>query len=233
MIAQRESFRKTGDGIYRCTSLERFTWLDHGFSTRRSVALPHSITTLRQIHSDLVRNAHVLADRAMEGDSLISNEPGKVIGVRTADCVPILLVDAETRSVAAIHAGWRGTAANIAGRTIEHMGHVFQTNPLHIFAAIGPAIGSCCYEVGFDVAEQFRGILPELAVDGKNRVMLDLPEANRRLLLSAGVPCTQVYPSELCTFCNSDDFFSYRREQANPGRLISFVSTGSDHSFVR
>jgi YfiH family protein len=164
----------------------------------------------------------------MEGDSLISNERGKVIGVRTADCVPILLVDAETRSVAAIHAGWRGTAANIVGRTVEHMAHAFQTNPLHIFAAIGPAIGGCCYEVGFDVAAQFNGILPEVAPDGQKRVRLDLAEANRRLLLSAGVPYAQVYPSRFCTFCNSDDFFSYRREQANPGRMISFISIRAD-----
>jgi YfiH family protein len=226
--AERGPFQRTGDGIYRCTRLEQFKWLDHGFSTRRSVALPYSITTLRQIHSDLVRNARGLADRSMEGDSLISNEPGKVIGVRTADCVPILLVDAETRSVAAIHAGWRGTAANIVVRTVEHMANAFQTNPLHIFAAIGPAIGGCCYEVGLDVAAQFKRTFPELATDGQKRLMLDLPEANRRLLLSAGVPRTQVYPSKLCTFCNSDDFFSYRREQANPGRMISFISIRND-----
>lgn len=220
-------FEKTSGGTYRCKPFDRFTWLDHGFSTRKSVALPAQVITLRQIHSDLVRNASGVVDRALEGDSIISNEPGKVIGVRTADCVPILLVDAKTRSVAAIHAGWRGTAANIAARTVEHMADAFRTNPLDLFAAIGPAIGSCCYQVGFEVAAQFKGTFPELAIAGENRVMLNLPEANRRLLLSAGIPSTQVYSSDLCTFCNSDDFFSYRRDQADPGRMISFISSRS------
>jgi polyphenol oxidase len=224
---RQAQFQKASDGTYRCTPFEQFTWLDHGFSTRNSVALPGSITTLKQIHSDLVRNARGLQTRSAEGDSLICDEPGKVIGVRTADCVPILLVDANHRAVAAIHAGWRGTTANIVARTIEHMADDFQTNPSDIFAAIGPAIEPSCYQVGFEVAEQFLTILPELADNGKNRAMLDLWEANCRLLIAAGVPSIQVHSSELCTFCNPDDFFSYRRDRTEPGRMISFISNKS------
>lgn len=221
---QPGSFHKGRGGIYRCVPFEQFKWLDHGFSTRGSTGLPAPITTLKQIHSGLVRDARDLGDRCAEGDALVSNGAGKSIGIRTADCVPILLVDARLRAVAAIHAGWRGTSANIVGRTVERLIELFRTNPDDVYAAIGPAIGACCYQVAHDVAVQFTNVLPGLVGDGEGRVLLDLPEVNRRLLLAAGVPGAQIYGSGLCTFCNFDDFFSYRRDRAEPGRMISFVS---------
>lgn len=217
-------FRKTGQGIYRCAPLEEFIWLDHGFATRQTSQALRPVTTLRQIHSALVRDARGLQDRCLDGDALISDEPGTAIGIRTADCVPILLVDAATRTVAAVHSGWRGTAERIVQRTLERMSDLFKTNPQDIQAAIGPAIGACCYEVGSEVAARFRDLFPELLLDGQDRTMLDLPEANRRLLLEAGVPEIQVYNSELCTFCNSEEFFSYRRDPEDPGRMLSFVA---------
>jgi polyphenol oxidase len=216
-------FRKNDNGIYRCVPFEEFTWLDHGFSTRHTTHALRPITTLRQIHSALVRDARGLADRCLEGDALVSDEPGTAIGIRTADCVPILLVDTATRAVAAVHAGWRGTAAKIIHRALETMSNLFQTNPRDIRAAIGPAIGVCCYQVGLEVAARFKDLYPELLPDGNDHTMLNLPDANRKLLLAAGVPAIQIYNSRLCTFCNPEEFFSYRRDSDDPGRLLSSI----------
>jgi YfiH family protein len=178
--------------------------------------------TLRQIHSDQVWNAHALLNRQVEGDALVTSDPGCAIGVRTADCVPILLLDAGRRAVAVIHAGWRGTAAAIAARAVEKMQLDFGSRPVDIHAALGPCIRECCYEVGPEVAANFSTLFPEWpATNGRRH--LDLPEANRRHLTAAGVPAGQIFDSGLCTFCLPEQFFSYRREPQNPGRMISAI----------
>ena len=215
------AFVKGADGLYRCFALEEMQWLEHGFTTRHSATSIQEVTTLQQIHSATVLSAAGLVNRACEGDALVSNETGKRIGVRTADCVPILLADSETRALAAIHAGWRGTAGRIASKTVERMHNDFGTQPRNVIAAIGPSIGVCCYEVGEEVGAQFAELFPELAGDG--RVMLDLVEANRRVLAASAVPAEQIYSAGLCTCCSADDFFSYRRDPADPGRMISFI----------
>lgn len=218
-------FVKSSDGIYRCAALEELTWLDHGFTTKQSAALAPPAVTLRQVHSNLVWNAAGLEDRDREGDALVSNERGRRIGVRTADCVPVLLADRRTCSVAAIHAGWRGTAGRIADCVVKQMIRDFGANPADILAAIGPAIGECCYQVGPEVMNQFRELFPEWSRsrDNAEPAMLDLAEANRRILEAAGIPAEQIYTADLCTWHGCDDFYSYRREPENPGRMISFV----------
>jgi polyphenol oxidase len=216
-------FAKRGE-LYRCLSFEEFRWLEHGFSTRK-MSLPASITTLRQIHSANVLNVRGLDDRAAEGDALVSNELRKRIGVRTADCVPILMADPATHAVAAIHAGWRGTAAAIARRTLDELAAEFGTKPDDVHAAIGPAIRVCCYEVGAEVALQFRHLFPEWqywAVD-EDRWRLDLIEANRRILAAAGVPSDQIHDCGLCTRCCAPEFHSFRRDPTDPGRMVSFI----------
>ena len=219
------AFVKGSDEIYRCAALHDFKWLAHGFTTRQSYLAVPPVTTLRQIHSASVWNAAGLSDRDREGDALVSGESGKLIGVRTADCVPILLADVKTRSVAAIHAGWRGTAAAITLHAVERMTHDFRTRPADIFVAIGPSIGACCYQVGAEVKARFSELFPEW--DGTLQpdapVMLDLVDANRRILKSAGVPDGQIFCSDLCTWHHGDDFFSYRREPHDRGRMISFI----------
>jgi hypothetical protein len=221
------SFRKGADEIYRCEPFEQFGWLKHGFATKASRLPGLSITTLRQVHSAHVFDAEGLRDRQCEGDALVSNQPGKWIGVRTADCVPILLADHRTRAVAAIHAGWKGTAASIVRHAIDQMSTSFGTHAMDIHAAIGPAIRVCCYEVGREVAAAgFEELFPEglrpHSQDG--HVMLDLVEANRRILTASGVPAAQIYDSGLCTFCCRDEFHSYRRDPSDRGRMVSFVS---------
>lgn len=218
------SFARRGD-IYRCIPFEEFSWLSHGFSTRNA-ALPSDIVTLRQVHSSCVRNAAGLADRMAEGDALISNEAGVTVGVRTADCVPILLVDPETRAVAAIHAGWRGTASGIVRHAVESLHTEFGTEATHLHAAIGPCIRVCSYEVGSEVAEQFRPIFPEWETRGigETRTMLDLVEANRRTMAGAGIPLSQIYDCGLCTVCCPADFHSYRCDPQDRGRMVAFIS---------
>ena len=214
------SFRLGSDGIYRCNEFERFLWLKHGFGTR--VANPDADITLRQVHSALVFNASGLADREQDGDALVTDEDGKSIGVRTADCVPILLVDPQHRAVAAVHAGWRGSAAEIVNRTIEAMARTFATVPSSVYAAIGPCVRACCYEVGANVLREFKPFFPEWQeIPEKGR--LDLAQANGRQLQAVGIASDRIFDSCLCTCCNTAEFFSYRREPQNPGRMLSAI----------
>jgi polyphenol oxidase len=219
-------FIKVND-VYRCRALESLGWVEHGFSTRSAFPAAGSvpITTLRQVHSAEVHNGNGLEDRALEGDALIANRTGIRIGVRTADCVPILIADPQTRSVAAVHAGWRGTAAGIVARAVAQMAAEFGAESKNLQVAIGPAVRSCCYEVGSDVAVQFRDLFPEWKEadrDGGRR-SLNLIEANKRLLVGARVRPDHIHDMGLCTFCCAQEFYSYRREPKNPGRMLSFI----------
>lgn len=215
-----ESFRLGADGIYRCDAFQQFIWQEHGFGTRTQS--PHADVTLRQIHSAQVVNAGGIHDRSEEGDALITDRPKQSIGIRTADCVPILLLDTATRSVAAVHAGWRGTAADIVKRTLEAMRRSFGSEPQNIHAALGPCIRPCCYRVGAEVFNKFSAIFPELECE--KSCSLDLAEANRRQMQTSGVLADRIFDSGLCTTCEATQFYSYRREPDNPGRMVSAIS---------
>lgn len=207
------------DGIFRSPHLSHFPSLIHGFGSR--FGAPPVDVTLRQIHSDRIWNAAGLADRQEEGDALVTTQPGQSIAVRTADCVPILLFDPDTPAVAAIHAGWRGTAAFIARKAVEKMQADFGTHPARLHVGIGPCIRECCYEVGPEVAGHFVLQFPEWTAMPTH---LDLAAANTRQLLSLGVPADHIDDSGLCTSCSLDRLFSYRREPENPGRLLASIS---------
>jgi YfiH family protein len=197
-------------------NLSRFSWLTHGFGGRDS-GYPPEVTTLRQIHSATILEAtQPGADRFAEGDALITREPGVIVGVRTADCVPILIADERTHAVAAVHAGWRGTAAGIAAAAVSEMEVRYGSRPGDLHAAIGPAIGVCCYEVGPDVARRFDNNAPEFDAS-----RIDLAAINERQLSKAGL--TDIWQSHACTFCESDRYFSFRREKERAGRMLSFV----------
>ena len=210
------------------------------------------LVTLRQFHSDVIYLAAAASGEAPKADALITNTPGLLLGVQTADCVPILLADKRRHVVAAIHAGWRGTLARIAPKTLGRMSMEFGTEPGDVVAALGPAIGRCCYEVGPEVAQTFAAQFPSAAewFDGPferlaqgeepldlpwlsmmppghqpppPRVQLDLRASNRRQLMDAGVPEKQIDVSDLCTACRTDLLFSYRREGAKTGRLMAAI----------
>jgi YfiH family protein len=198
---------------YRSRALARFDWLEHGFGTR-SFDPPEPLATLHQIHSDIA----VYADRAgclAEGDALLSDSPGQFVGVKTADCLPILLVDERHRAVAAVHAGWRGTVTGVCLSSLRAMAERWGTGPGDLHAAIGPGIGPCCYEVGPEVAIQFG--------EPFQRTRIDLAQANRRLLVEAGLAPDRIYMLGLCTFCHGDKFFSFRRDREKAGRMISVI----------
>jgi hypothetical protein len=214
------NFALGADNILRYTSFGQFDWQTHGFGTRH--ASPSADVTLRQVHSNRVLNAAGLTDRCCDGDGLISDVVGESVGVRTADCVPILLLDSEHRAVAVVHAGWRGTADGILLRALEAMRTQFETQTETVHAAIGPAIQVCCYEVGPEVTARFVSLFPEWPADpGRRKV--DLPEANRRHLLSVGVDSDRIHDCGLCTYCLPDLFFSYRRDPQDPGRMLSAI----------
>lgn len=215
------SFRLGQDGIYRCDAFQQFLWQEHGFGTRS--ANPRVDVTLRQVHSDRVVNANGVRDCEEEGDALITDDKGKAIGIRTADCVPILLLDVKKRVVAAVHAGWRGTASDIVTRTLEAMTKTFGTAAGDVYAAIGPSIRECCYEVREDVAARLASYFPEWGEEDKITRLVDLPEANRRQMIACHVPGDQIFDTGLCTTCQTSQFYSYRREPQNSGRMISSI----------
>jgi polyphenol oxidase len=207
---------KSADKIYRVHELDSFPWLVHGFGTR-SADIPGlfaNLATLKQIHSTICLPAAGRTGIIGEGDALLENTPGAVVAVKTADCIPILLIDEPHRAVAAVHAGWRGTAAGIVQRATDAMRQRFGTEAADLHAAIGPGIGECCYQVGPEVAAQF---------GRTGTVHLNLAEENRRQLQEAGVTPGRIYASNLCTQCLSDDFHSFRRDREASGRLFSFA----------
>lgn len=206
------------------------------------------IISLKQIHSDVVHLFDTPPAEPCRGDASATNRPGLLLGVQTADCVPILLVDPKKRAVAAIHAGWRGTLQRIVTKTIGKMQMQFGTKPADLLAALGPAIGGCCYEVGTEIAVEFKSQFSNAANwfdelrtgDEPNplqwlnmkppghqppprNVLLDLRKANRSQLLEAGLRAQNIFVSDLCTACRRDLFFSYRKEGAMTGRLMSVI----------
>ncbi len=209
-------FYKDSQHIYRVPELDAIAWLVHGFGTRGSdiPALFGNLATLKQIHSAECMTAGGRPGELGRGDALLEDTPGAVVAVKTADCVPILLVDERRRAVAAVHAGWRGTAAGIVRRAVAALRERFGTAAEDLRAAIGPAIGPCCYEVGPEVAAQF---------GREGRIHLDLAAENRRQLLEAGVRAERVYGADLCTMCHPEELHSFRRDKEAAGRLYSFV----------
>jgi hypothetical protein len=193
--------------------LAELKWFDHGFGTRADTIPQESMASLKQIHSGIVLVGQQIGC-AGEGDALVTGHMGVPVSVRTADCYPILLADDRNRAVAAVHAGWRGTAARIVLRTLEEMHQRYGTEATDVYAAIGPGIGGCCYEVGAEVARQF-GM--------EHAGTIDLATINRRQLLDAGVAEHRIDVLGGCTKCDAHLFHSYRRDQLAAGRMVSYI----------
>ncbi len=207
------------------------------------------LITLKQFHSDVIHLFDTPSTEPRKGDASITNRPNLLLAIQTADCVPVLLVDPKKRAIAAIHAGWRGTLARIVAKTIGKMQMHFATNPRDLLAAIGPSIGPCCYEVGTEVATQFLSQFADAPsyfdefrtgdepnpIQWLNRmppghqpppkgVLLDLRKANKSQLLTAGLRPQNIHTIDLCTACNPDLFFSYRKQGPHSGRLMSLIA---------
>jgi len=200
------------------------------------------LVTVRQVHGDVVQ---VVREGAVEGllqtpegkavlvgDGLMTDLPGVLVGVQTADCVPVLLVDVRRRAMAAIHAGWRGTLARIVEKGVAGMREAYGSQVEDLVAAVGPSIGGCCYSVGEEVRAGFEGEFgygASLFEARGGEVFLDLWEANRRQLLEAGVSDVSVVGE--CTACarvkGERKYFSHRAEMGVTGRMLSVVGEGS------
>ena len=163
-------------------------------------------------------------------DAIVSDAPHVLAGVKTADCVPLLIGDERTGSFAAVHAGWRGTFAGIVFYALERMGKEYGVRPEDVTVAIGPSAASCCYEVGPEVIDGFRERFADadslFTPTREDHACIDLLKANREQLILSGVDPKRIYTAPLCTMCRTDLFFSYRREKkvhGKVGRLMSVI----------
>ena len=221
------------------------------------------MVTLRQIHSSTVREV-TTADAAGEAlipsgcpkaDGMMTSEPGILLAIQTADCIPVLIADRKQRAVAGFHAGWRGTLKRIVENGIGRMRLAFGSRPEDLVAAIGPGIGACCYAVGNEVFGEFesqftyatelfcevyesdliREKYPLLFLTARApghgnpgvSLHLDLVEANRRQLLDAGLKADAISVIGDCTSCQTDRYFSYRAEHGFTGRMLSAIGIRS------
>jgi YfiH family protein len=212
----------------------------------RSPAWPQ--VTLRQVHSDVIRFVDKVPESQLVGDGLVTQTPGLLLAVQTADCLPIILVDVKRHAVGVFHAGWRGTVKRIAEKGVGEMHRLFGSRAGDLKAAIGPGVRGCCYAVGAEVREKFesqfvyasklfreveerdpvREKYPMLFLTARapghsvlpKKIFLDLVEANRQQLLAVGVPGKSIEASPLCTNCRTDLLFSYRAEKGKTGRMM-------------
>jgi YfiH family protein len=215
------------------------------------------LVTIRQIHSSVIISRDPIMDVAgvrgqrppSRGDGLMTRQPGLLLGIQTADCIPVLVADRRLKAVAAFHAGWRGTVRRIVENGIGRMRLEFGSEPEDLVAAIGPGIGPCCYAVGQEVVSEFESqfnygceLFREVASSDPVRtryplmflnqrapghaspgVHLDLIEANRRQLLAAGLRTDAIKVVGACTNCHPGMFFSYRESKGRCGRMMSVI----------
>lgn len=226
VMENRRRFLRSAGGIWGGEDGEETGW---------------KMVTLRQVHSATVRvvGREALEGRletaegraVLEGDGMMTDVPGVMLAVGTADCVPVLVADVERRAVGAFHAGWRGTAAGIAGQGITAMREEYGSRVEDLRAAVGPSIGACCYAVGEEVRGAFGerfGYAGELFREVDGAMHVDLWEANRRQLLDAGLKAEQIWVVGECTACARDErgerrYFSHRAERGVAGRMLSAV----------
>lgn len=209
------------------------------------------LVPLKQVHGDRIHHVKAAPEAQLVGDGAVTDVPGVVLTIQTADCLPVLLADPVQHVVGAFHAGWRGTLARIAEKGVGEMKRLFGTNPKDIIAAVGPGIHACCYQVGEEVREKFASQFSYAAelfhevsdpdpVHQKYPLLfltarapghsqlgpnlhLDLVEANRRQLLDSGVLAKNIEASPLCTACRTDLLFSHRAEHGRTGRMLAAV----------
>jgi len=212
--------------------------------SERLVIDSHRIVTPRQVHGDEVVIIDDIPKQPPEADAIVTTTPGIYPAVRTADCVPILLIDPVRRISAAVHVGWRGAVLRIARKVLRHMNDKFECSPEDLIAGLGPAIGRCCYAVDEQVLKPFRQNIPgaerfihipvgpaSLSATGlgkqprdstnPKKAFLDLPGMARFELISGGIPERNIHAVDLCTSCQPDLFFSHRRDSGRTGRHIA------------
>jgi YfiH family protein len=159
-------------------------------------------------------------DNAIEDtDALITAKEGLPLVILTADCLSVFLYDPEHHVIGMVHAGWRSSRQDISTKAVEAMRENFKSNPASLRAGFGPSMRQCCFEAG----EEFEAIFPQDLIKREGRLYLDLPGLNYRQLLKTGLKQENIFDPGLCTFCQADDFFSFRREADTSGRMLSVI----------
>ncbi len=200
---------------------------------------PCQVVRVRQVHGNDVlvvdrelagneRFPRLLLDDDFFYDALVTDIPGLGLTISTADCLPIFLVDPRRHTVGAVHAGWRSTAKRVAEHALGKMREAYGTDPDDCYAAIGPGIRGCCYEVDEPVIASIRGACrgwqASVEPGGEGRWLLDLAHLNTAILLEAGIRRDRVLDAGLCTACRVDLFYSYRAEKPKTGRMMSLIA---------
>lgn len=201
--------------ILRVPEWEGFDWLEHGFGTRESETWTHrpERTWAKQIHSATVLDVSA-PGLAGEADGLLTSGTRVLLEIRTADCIPVLLVDPKTRLVGAVHAGWRGVVSEIVPAAVSLLREK-GSHPNTLQAAIGPGIGECCFEVGPEVSAEF-GL--------SGRIRIDLKRLIQKQLLRQGLASDKIYQLQYCTKCDpASRFHSFRRDRESAGRMASAI----------
>lgn len=217
----------------KSTILSGYPEIIHGFSNRlagdassaeQSLLLStelgvkeNRLQLMSQQHGSDIKIVNAIETPLPKADALVTDTPGVALGVRTADCVPILIYDLQNRIIAAVHAGWRGGAQRVATKTVDLMKHTFNTKAKDCVVALGPAIGECCFEVGQEVMDKF----PSSSVAGGTH--LDLPAAIIAELTDAGVKRNNIDWLKMCTACEAELCFSHRREKGKTGRHLALI----------
>jgi YfiH family protein len=185
------------------------------------------LLSMHQIHSDILHIVHDVPEEPLAGDALLTDLRDILLVIKTADCLPILIVDPKIQAIAAVHCGWRSTSQGLVQKVVRRLEEHFQCAPSFLLVAFGPCIGKDCYEVGEDVRKKFEeeGVKHDVFIPHPLRtdtLCLDLRMANRHQLMDVGVKDANISQINLCTHCR-EDLYSYRRSQQTEGRMLSFV----------
>jgi len=231
---------KSGSLYSTIPRLEQIPFLIHGFGTRkwedddykdRPEWKDFKLVILDQIHSNIIQVVDNIPEEKLQGDAMITGLPFLLLIIKTADCLPTLVVDESQKVIAAVHCGWRGTSKRMVQKVIQRMKDDYGCNPASLLVALGPCIKHECYEVGEDVYQSFKqeGLSTEFFRNHPLRLrkyLFDLKGANLSQMVSAGVEEKNVLSADICTHCH-ESLPSFRRDKDKAGRMLSFIGMSS------
>jgi len=228
--------RNSKSDFFTVPRLEQIPHLIHGFGTKkwkgsdfksRHEWKDFKLLFLDQIHSDIIQVIDGIPEKKLKGDAMVTGLPFLLLIIKTADCLPVLIVDESRKVIAAVHCGWKGTSKRVVQRIIQRMMDLYGCRPSSLLGALGPCIGSECYEVGENVCESFEeeGLSTEFFRNHplrEGKYLFDLKGANLSQMLSLGIEEKNVFFKDICTHCH-ESLPSFRRDKDKAGRMLSFI----------
>jgi len=228
--------RARREDIITIPRLERIPFLVHGFGTKdwkdkdfkqRPEWKRFRLLFLNQVHSDIIRFIDSIPEKELRGDAMVTGLPSLLLLIKTADCLPVLVVDEPRRVIAAVHCGWRGTSKGVVKRAIQGMEEHYGCQPPGLLVGLGPCIEGECYEVGKDVFQAYKRERLKIEFfrkhpSKKGKYLFDLKGENISQLVSAGVEEKNIYSADCCTYCDNS-LPSFRRDKERAGRMLSFI----------